>query len=148
MAKCKAHGAEIGTVYYVTRAKRYMSDGTILHHRGQGWKLFGKVKAGIDPAAAYQSAKTRAEEYWSSHPLTADYRSKLHALCGQGKRAQLHMTVTLMPDDPDGVWSEACDDWRRLVDADLDDIVALCRAYQLAAQERARDSANAEGVAQ
>jgi hypothetical protein len=135
MAKLKCHGQEIGTIHYITKAKRYMSDGTILKNHGEGWKLHGKVKPGIDPATAFQNAQARADESLQKHPLTAEYRRQLHALCGQSKRWQLNAVVALMPDDPDGVWSEACDDWRNLVDADLDDIVKLCQAYQAAVQE-------------
>jgi hypothetical protein len=146
MAVCAKHGQEIGTIHYLTKAKRYMSDGTILKNHGEGWKLHGKVRAGIDPATAYQNAKARADESLLKHPATAEYRRQLHALCGMSKRWQLNATVAMMPEDPDGVWSEVCDDWRNLVDADLDDIVKLCQAYQAAVKET-RDTAPANTAA-
>ena len=38
MAKISAHGREIGTVYFTTSAKRYMSDGKVLKNIGfENW---------------------------------------------------------------------------------------------------------------
>jgi hypothetical protein len=39
MAKISAHGSVIGTVEYLTKAKRYMSDGVILKNSGFGWEI-------------------------------------------------------------------------------------------------------------
>jgi len=130
MAKICAHGAIIGTVEYLTHAKRYMSDGVILKNNGPGgWKLAGKVKPGIDPAAAYTAAASRLADKLGALPDVAAYLRALHDLAGMGKRWKLHMAVTMMPDDPDGVWSEACDGYGDNVHADLDDVCQLCRLY-------------------
>jgi len=130
MAKVCAHGAIIGTVEYLTHAKRYMSDGVILKNVGFGWKLAGKVKPGIDPAAAYAAAAARLADKLIELPAAAAYLRALHSLAGVGKRWKLHAAVSLMPDDPDGVWSEACDGYGDNVHADLDDLVELCALYR------------------
>ena len=57
MAKQSGHGAEIGTVFFLTTAKRYFADGTILKHSGFGWKRWGRVKAGFTPEQAFEKAK-------------------------------------------------------------------------------------------
>lgn len=48
----------------------------------------------------------------------------------------MHAAVQMMPGDPDGVWSEACDGYGDNVSADVDDVVALCRAYKVAMMEQ------------
>jgi hypothetical protein len=130
MAKISAHGAIIGTLEFLTVAKRYMSDGVILKDSGHGWKLHSRLKAGVSPQEAFTSAKERLDTALADNPAAAEYRRQLHALCGQGKRWKLNMAVTLMPNDPDGVWSEACDGYGDNVHADLDDVCALCSAYR------------------
>jgi hypothetical protein len=136
MAKLCAHGAVIGTLEYLTTAKRYMSDGVILKNNGFGWKLAGKVKPGIDPAGAFQRAQERLAAKLAELPAAAAYRRELHALAGMGKRWRLHQAVTMMPDDPDGVWSEACDGYGENVPADIDDVVTLCTLFRAAAAAR------------
>lgn len=131
MAKCKAHGTEIGTVYFTTSAKRYMSDGVILKNGGLGWKLGGKVKAGVDPREAYRRQVEHQRALLADRPGIAAYRAELHGLCGLSKRWKLHAAVSLMPDDPDGVWSEACDGHGDNISADIDDIVKLCALFRL-----------------
>ena len=137
MAKCSVHGVELGTIYKLTSARRYMSDGVVLKNGGFGWKLAGKVKAGIDPADAYQRALARYKEALCANPDAAAYRKELHAMAGLGKRWQLHMAVEAMPEDCDGVWSEACDGHGDNIHADVDEVGALCRLY-LAASAAAK----------
>jgi hypothetical protein len=137
MAKCSVHGAEVGTIYKLTSARRYMTDGVVLKNSGFGWKLAGKVKAGIDPADAYQRAVARYGDELAANPEFAAYRKELHAMAGLGKRWKLHAAVELMPDDCDGVWSEACDGYGDNVCADIDEVSNLCRLY-LAASAAAK----------
>jgi hypothetical protein len=40
-----------------------------------------------------------------------------------------------MPDDCDGVWSEACDGYGDNVSADVDEVAQLCALYKLALSE-------------
>lgn len=135
MAKISAHGTVIGTVYFMTTAKRYMSDGTVLKNLGIGWKIHGRVKEGTTPQQAFANQIAKQREAAESHPATFAYRKALHDLTGMGNRWKLHAAVELMPDDPDGVWSEACDSYGDNVSADIDDVVKLCRLFKLAVAE-------------
>ena len=135
MAKLKAHGAEIGTIYTTTSAKRYMSDGVVLKNGGFGWKLHAKVKPDVDPVEAFKRAKAKRDEALRARPNLAAYIKELHAMAGLSKRWKLHTAVTLMPDDCDGVWSEACDGYGDNVSADVDEVSHLCRLYLVAVSE-------------
>ena len=48
---------------------------------------------------------------------------------------KLHAAIELMPDDPDGVWSEACDSYGDNCHASIDEIVHLCMLYRNAVAE-------------
>lgn len=135
MAKISAHGTEIGTIYKLTSAKRYMTDGVILKNIGFGWKLGGRVKPGLDPNAAFLASSSRIEAALSARPDFAAYRKMLHDMAGLSKRWKLHSAVTMMSNDPDGVWSEACDGYGDNVHADVDECTELCRLYRLALSE-------------
>jgi len=135
MAKLSAHGAEIGRIYFTTYAKAYMADGKILKNHGFGWKLHGKLKAGIAPADAYKRALEHHEQFMRERPALAAYRKALHAIAGLSKRWKIATAVEMMPDDPDGVWSEACDSYGDNVSADLDEVVELCTLYRAAIAE-------------
>lgn len=144
MAKVSAHGKIIGTVYLTTKAKRYMSDGKCLVNHGFGWKL-QPLKAGLSAADAYTNQVAHQEKWKAAHPVSALYQAELHEIApmSDGKRARLHLTIGMMPEDPDGVWSECCDSYGDKVSADLDDIVKLCRLYRAAmldAKERREES--------
>jgi hypothetical protein len=130
MAKLSSHGREVGTVYFTTSAKRYMSDGAILKNGGFGWKLHAKLKPGVVPSDAFKKQADHQKKVLADNPEVAAYRRELHDLCGVSKRWKLHAAVSLMPDDPDGVWSEACDGYGDNVSADIDEIVKLCRLYK------------------
>jgi hypothetical protein len=135
MAKISAHGTEIGTLYGLSNAKRYMSDGHVLKNNGFGWKLHSKVKPGISPQAAFANAKDRLETRLAEKPALAAYRHELHSMCGLSKRWKLHAAVSMMPDDCDGVWSEACDGYGDNISADVDEVGNLCRLYKAALAE-------------
>jgi len=135
MAKLSAHGSEIGTIYYVTTAKRYMSDGVVLKNHGFGWKIHGKIKPIRSPQTAFANAKLLLEEHLSKFPSYAAYRKELHAMAGLSKRWKLHAAVSMMPDDADGVWSETCDGYGDNVSADVDEVAHLCMLYKLAVDE-------------
>lgn len=136
MAKLSAHGSVIGTIEFTSTAKRYMSDGVVLRNHGMGWKLAGKVKAGITPDQAYKNAAAHQSEYMATRPAFAAYRRELHAMAGLCKRWKLHTAVQLMPDDCDGVWSEACDGYGDNVHASVDEVAALCWMYIAACDEQ------------
>lgn len=132
MAKLSAHGVEVGRVKFMGYVKAYMSDGAILKNYGDGWKLTGKVKSHLTPQQAFENQLEIQKANDAATPFRKEYRDMLYSLGGQGKAGKLHLAVTLMPDDPDGVWSEVCDGYGDNVHADLDEICELCRLYNLA----------------
>lgn len=101
-----------------------------------GWKLAGKVKSGIAPEQAYKNAFEYQNECMATRPAFAAYRRELHAMAGLCKRWKLHTAVQLMPDDCDGVWSEACDGYGDNVHASVAEVAALCRLYIAACDEQ------------
>jgi len=135
MAKLSAHGTEIGRVVYTTSTKAYMSDGKVLKNRGDGWKRYSTVKADWTPESALESARAALARWEAANPAGLAYKRELHALAPQGKRAKLHTIIQLMPDDADGVWSEACDGYGDNISADVDEVSALCRLYLAACEE-------------
>ena len=135
MAKLSAHGAEIGRIRYTSYEVAYMSDGKILRKIAGAWKLYKKCKPGVDPAQAYRHASEKQVAFLAQRPALAAYRKELHSLAGLGKAWKLHMAIELMPDDPDGVWSEACDGYGDNVHADISEVVELCQLYNLAVIE-------------
>lgn len=141
MAKVSAHGSIVGTIETLTGAKRFMSDGAVLKNIGFGWKLAGTLKAGVSPEAAFSAATVRQAERLGARPAYAAYRQELHAMAGMCKRWKLHAAVSLMPDDCDGVWSEACDGYGDNVSASVDEVAHLCRLFKAAIAES--DRANA-----
>ena len=136
MAKLSAHGKEIGTIYGLTSAKRYMSDGKVLKNSGFGWKLYSTCKPNVTPQEAFDHATAKRRAAESNFPAYLAYRKELHDLAGLDKRWRLHAAITAMPDDSDGVWSEACDSYGENVHADCDEIAYLCRLYIAAVAER------------
>ena len=135
MAKKSAHGYEIGTVEFLTSAKVYMSDGAILKNIGFGWKRHGKCKPGISAEQAFAAAQSRHARFDDARPCLVAYRKELHEMAGLCKRWKLHAAVQLMPEDPDGVWSEACDGYGDNVSADVSEVSHLCELYLSAMEE-------------
>ena len=141
MAKLSAHGTEIGRITLTAKVKAYMSDGAVLTNYGDGWKLTGKIKSGITPEQAYQNAVRRSAEFLAANPKIEAYRHALHAICRGAKRSKLHMAITMMPTDPDGVWSECCDGYCDNVEADIDEIAQLCALYLAIPQAQTTEAA-------
>lgn len=133
MATLKAHGGSIQVLEFTTRKESIQADGTILQNYGQGWKLKGKLKPGINPAeyAAAKLAKLQDKE--ARMPAYARFKKSLydHASTIRYRLAQI---VALMPGDPDGVWSEF-DNFSYAGTITVDDAVELCRNYQAALAE-------------
>lgn len=151
MAKLSAYGrifgvqephTEIGTIYKLTSAKRYMSDETVLKNTGFGWRVAGKLKPGFTPREAYERAAASQARALAENPAYTAYYKALHAMAGLSERWKLHALVQLMPEDCDGVWSECCDGYGDNVSASVDEVGELCRLYLAAmAQNQARKTA-------
>lgn len=130
MAKLKAHGKEIGTIYTLKTARRYMSDGHVLKNHGFGWKLHATVKAGLILSEVFARAKAKQDAAIAENPAYAKFRAAMLDACGLGQRWKLLSAIELMPDDCDGVWSECCDGYGENIHMDVDEVGELCRLYQ------------------
>ena len=132
MAKLSAHGTEIGRIQYTTQTKAYMSDRKVLVNYGSGWKVKGTLKAGLDPVSAFKSAQDKQAVRFANNPALREYLKELFSIGGIAMTPRLHMTIELMADDCDGVWSECCDGYGNNVHADIDEISNLCALYRTA----------------
>lgn len=54
---------------------------------------------------------------------------------GLASRSKLAVILTYLADDPDGVWSEACDGYGGNVHLDVDEVAEICRLYRAAEAE-------------
>ena len=136
MAKLSVHGTEIGRLTYTTYTDAYMADGKILRNRGHGWKLQARAKDGMNIQDVFARNQQKQIDFLAKRPAMVAYRKCLHSLAGCSKRWKLALAVELMPDDPDGVWSEACDGYGDNVHADIDEVSELCKLYLAAMAEK------------
>lgn len=143
MARLKAHGKELARRETPTGRIAVMSDGWLLRDQGAGWKQWKRLKAGVDAAAWAHGFALRTQ---AIHPLVRAYVKALMAATDVAHRGRLHMTIELMPEDPDGVWAQM-EDFSYTYD--LEDIIRACRAYLVARQavEGAGGTAAAGGAA-
>lgn len=124
MAKLSTHGAEIDRREYPGCRTAVMSDGWILRDYGYGWQRHGKVKPGQDPAAyaaecrqCYEARPTSFHQYVDL--LIAEFPKLLN-------RIRAHTIISLMPQDPDGVWAELGDFGQ---ERDYETVRRLCDLY-------------------
>ena len=134
MAKISAHGQVIGTIDYIANSKRFMSDGCVLINHGTGWKVYGRVKPGVDIVEHFQKRSARHQELINTRPALAAYHAQMTKIA-LSKRWRLNMALRMMSDDPDGVWSEVCDGYSGNLKLSIDQIVHLCKLYNAAIAE-------------
>ena len=129
MAVLKKHGHEVGRVTLVKYVKAYMADGVILRNYGDGWKVGGKCKPGVTPEEAYATQVRALGEVSTGWQA---YRNAIIKACpATGKRGMLHLAIQMMPDDPDGVWSEVTDTiGGPRLQMSVEEIAELCRLYK------------------
>lgn len=128
MAKLSAHGNELARRETPTARIAVMADGQIMRNQGFGWKLWKRTKPGVDPV---EYARKFQERTAAIMPEVRAYIEALQDACDLEHRGRLHLAISLMPQDPDGVWSEM-EDTCYGYGFDLDDICRACRAYQAA----------------
>jgi hypothetical protein len=141
MARLSAHGVELARRETPTGCITVMADGQIMRNQGFGWKLWKRTKPGVNPV---EYARKFNERTAAIMPEIRDYIKALMNACDLEHRVRLHTAISLMPQDPDGVWSEF-DDYSGY-SLDLDDICRACQAYLAA--ESAVAVATAAAVAE
>ena len=124
MATLYKHGEKLATRETPNSRIAVMSDGQIMRNYGQGWKLWKRLKPGVDQAeyARKFDARTKALP-----PEVRDYIQALADAVDLEHRWMLHEAIKAMPQDPDGCWSSV-EDYGYT--PDLDDVVKACRLYQ------------------
>lgn len=153
MATLQAHGREIGRIEFPEMRLAYMADGKILRNRGDGWKLFKKVKPGVDPREAYRLRLAAREDAVRRNPTYGLYIRELTKLAGSLEcRARLHMMIEMMPTDPDGIWSELADGYdemsRKIGRIEIDDLCSVCALYRGAVETAQELRASSAPVAE
>lgn len=127
MATLRAHKGEVSRIETVRWTRVFCADGTVLKNDGFGYKLDGRIKPGFTPQSAAQSWQSKINAKLAPRPAYRAYR-ELMLDVPLSIRWKLRAALELMPNDPDGVWSEACDGYDN-VDLSLDEVVQYCRAY-------------------
>lgn len=132
MATLYKHG-EIGQIERATCKIAYCADGQVLRNQGDGWKTWKKLKPGVNPQEHFDKAKANYANKLATMPAFAEWRRLLHSIVSFSHRYMVSTVISTMPQDPDGVWSE-CNDMLN-ISMDVEEAVALCRAYEAAEQE-------------
>lgn len=134
MAKLSAHGEELLRLEFTTYRLAYMSDGQALRNVGDGWKKYKKVKDGLNIREVVQDRGQKRLNFRNECPCWARYLDLLVDNFSLEHRAAVHTIIDMMPQDPDGCWSEINDNMGE-DSIDLETLVEMCRAWQSAEKE-------------
>ena len=134
MAVLSKHGVKLCELTQLTKKIAYMSDGKILANRGDGWKLWRRVKDGVNIEQHAAQAEQRYAQLLIDRPMFAAYREALHSAVSFSQRYLVNECLNMLANDPDGVWSELND--MAGIAIDIDECVELCRLHDAAANER------------
>ena len=132
MAKLKAHGTELARFEYANGTIVCMSDGHTLRNRGDGWKLFRKVKPGVDPVYAAEIRRNSFNKRRDACPIWARYVDLLAQTVSRSDRWKLNAAIEIMATDADGVWATLHDEGIHL---DVSEVVELCELYETGSAE-------------
>lgn len=128
MAKLSVHGQELLRVELMTSRLSFRSDGHVLRNYGSGWKLWKRLKPKTNPEEHVKKRGKLIAKKDASMPCYVAFRSEMHSIIKLEDRSLVLRAIQLMPDDPDGCWSELCDNWYG-IGLSPDEIVNLCRLY-------------------
>lgn len=136
MATIKAHGGAIGKVEFITDVRTYCADGTILIDRGDGLKVYGKMKPGFTGADGLRFAQENLRKWQENNPEAAAYADKLHDVCGRRHWRTVDLAISISYTDPDGAWIDLAD--LANIDLDFEDVKDLCKLYAARVEARNR----------
>ena len=136
MAKLRSHGLELFRDEGLTDKIALFADGHILRDYGSGWKLYKKLKPG---QSATDYAETLRERLRTLRgPSWHAFAERFHALVSFKNRHFVYNAIKLLPDDPDGVYSEMDDSFMgREIGLSIEECVELCILFRAAAAEKA-----------
>ena len=151
MAKLSSHGTELYREELANCRLAYFEDGHILRDSGAGWKLYRKFKQGVNVRDAVSRKQSFRDNVTPERTMRNAFREAIvDAFPAISQRATVFMAVSILPTDPDGVWSELNDSpFSRDVEIDLELAVELCRLYVCAQEEgQAEKTAKTEALAE
>jgi len=140
MATLSKHGKEIGRIECIEQTRAYMSDGNILKNDGGGWKLWKKIKPGVDMNEHFIKMNNAHKTKLENNPALAEFRKEIIELACLSKRWKLMMGMRYNLQDPDGIWSDCCDGLGDNLDLSIDEVVHLCRLYEAVLLEVGNES--------
>lgn len=114
MATLSKHGTEVLRTDYLTHREVIMSDGKVLRNYGQGWKIKGKVKAGMNPNEAAFEISNWQLKLLINNPFFCEYRKALHSLVKLENRSYVHNAVKRHGKDCDALFSELEDGFSKI----------------------------------
>jgi hypothetical protein len=133
MATISKHGEEFLRIERLADKIAYFSDGKILRNQGNGWKLWRKVKPGVDLVAHAAERKAFSERWQSERPAYTAFKREFHAIVSFSERYMFLTLLQTLANDPDGVWVEANDMLR--ISIGVEECCDLCRLYEAYAAE-------------
>lgn len=136
MAAISKHGGAVGSITLITEVRTYCKDGTILVDRGDGNKVYGKVKKEYTPGYALGIITRVWEDWRCSHPMGAAYADRLHSVCGRRNWGTVDLAISISYTDPDGAKVDLED--LAGIDLDIEEVVTLCRLYEGKIAERTK----------
>lgn len=133
MATIYKHGGEVGRIDKLTFSMLFCADGKVLRNLGDGWKIWRKLKPGVEggPLGAFRRCKAEYDAKLRNGPDFAHWRDLVHDFPLR-MRALVVDAVRLLPNDPDGLWSELQD---RGCGGTFGEAEELLRAYRAAQAE-------------
>ena len=133
MATLSKHGEELGRIELLTSKIAYFSDGKILRNNGNGWKLYRKVKPGVDPMEAFQARVAAQAQFLDVRPCFVEFKRLFHSMFSFSHRYMAKTGLEMLGNDADGLWSELND--MAHIDCDISELVELCRLYEASCEE-------------
>jgi len=136
MAKLKSHG-EYKILRRLWNKIAYCQDGKILINRGDGWKLFKKLKPGVDWESAFTRMVEMQRQNREANVCLKALTDFLDEICpSYKKRAYLQVALEALRDDPDGLYIELKDITGMDFELDFSDVNKLCTLYINALREQ------------
>lgn len=104
------------------------SDGKVLKNNGGSWKEWRRVKDNTTPEQALEALRESQKEFRKENPCFAAYAELLMEMYPSFHRRILVLAiVNIMPNDPDGIYSELQD---HNMGISLEEAVRIVRARQ------------------
>lgn len=143
MATLSKHGRELLRIDGLLVKIVYCADGKVLRNTGSGWKIWKKVKAGLDPVEVASKRHLSHQAWREARPCYCDFERQFKSLVPPDHRWTAWEALKSLPDDLDGLWVEFNDHIG--VDCsveDLREVVNSYHAYEWEAKELAKAAAD------